>query len=241
MTTLDNVTFEDIFNKIMLVLIANEGVIYNQYKLYSLILDKFTRNESEFVPPEFKYKFFITLRQLMLKDENIKVTKENNIYQVVYGEPKDIKNDRITFSPDWIDPSQLNNFIISNNLDLNYQDPESGNTIYHDILSENNYENVKKLLETNNIDYNVKNNYNKTPIECINDVKIATIIINDLNKKLNNMEERLIKLENKNEIADCSILQFIKVKTYYFLERNWTLIFAAILTLIFYVILKPIL
>lgn len=247
MTTLDNVTFDDIYNKIMLVLVANEGISYDQYNLYSAVLDKFTRNESGFVPPEFKYKFFITIRQLMSKDDNIRVMKENNVYQVVYNAPKDakFKTDFIKYSPEWIDGSQLNNFIINNKLDLNYQDPESGNTIYHDVLSENNYENVKKLLETNNINYNIKNNYNKTPIECIKDVQIATIIINDLNKKLNQFEEkltkteeRLSKIENKNEIADCSIINFLRVKTYYALNRNWDTIFVFIVVIIFYLMLK---
>jgi hypothetical protein len=232
MTILDNVTFDDIYNKIMLVLVANEGILYNQYKLYSLILNKFTRNETYFVPPEFKYKFFVTLRQLMLKDDNIKVFKENNIYQVIYNGSKEVKPEFVNYSPEWIDKSQLNKFIINNNIDLNYQDPESGNTIYHDILSENNYENVKKLLETNNVNYNIKNNYNKTPIDCIKDIQIATVIINDLSnkinqfdEKLNQFEEKLKILENKNEIVDCSIIKFIQIKAYYLFARNWIIIF----------------
>jgi len=247
MTTLDNVTYDDIYNKIMLVLVANECIIYDQYNLYSSVLDKFTRNESGFVPPEFKYKFFITLRQLMLKDDNVKVIKENNVYQVVYNAPKDsnVKPGLIKYSPEWIDGSQLNKFIINNKIDLDYKDPESGNTIYHDVLGENNSDNVKKLLETNNIDYNVKNNNNKTPIECIKDVQIATIIINDLNKKLNQFEEklskteeRLSKIENKNEIADCSIINFIQVKLFHFITRNWNSIFAVIMGLVIYIIIN---
>jgi hypothetical protein len=238
MTTLDNVTYDDIYNKIMLVLVANEGKIYDQYRLYSLILDKFSGNESGFVPPEFKYKFFITLRQLMLKDDNIKVIKENNIYQVIYNAPKDIQPENVKYSPEWINGSELNNFIINNKVDLSYQDPESGNTIYHDVLSENNCDNVKKLLETSTINYNIKNNYNKTPIECIRDVQVATIIINDLNKKLDKFNERLVLLENKNEIADCSVMNFISVKFYHFLDKNWNYIYFVFMLAVLYFMIK---
>jgi len=253
MSTLENVTYDDIFNKIMLILVANEGKLYDQYKLYSLVIDKITKNEVICVPPDFKYKFFITLRQLMLKDDNIKVMKENNIYQVIYNAPKDIKLDNINYNPEWIDKSALNNFIINNTteVDINYKDPESGNTIYHEVLSEHNSENVKKLIDTlplsskENTFYNIKNNYNKTPIECIKDVQVSIIIINDLNKRINEfdnkfkiLENRLKILENKNEIADCSIINFINIKFYHFLKNNWANISFIFISIILYFMIK---
>ena len=247
MSTLENVTYDDIFNKIMLILVANEGTLYDQYKLYSLVIDKITKNEVIGVPPDFKYKFFITLRQLMLKDDNVKVMKENNIYQVIYNAPKDIKLENINYNPEWINNSELNSYIINNKteVDINYKDPESGNTIYHEVLSEHNSENVKKLIETNNTFYNVTNNYNKTPIECIKDVQVAIVIINDLNKRINNfenksqlLENRLKILENKNEIADCSIINFINIKFYCFLKNNWANISFMFILIIFYFMIK---
>ena len=77
-------------------------------------------------------------------------------------------------------------------------------------LIENNYENIVKLIESNSIDYTIKNNHNKTPIECIKDIQVATIIINDLNKKLDKFEEKFKILENK--ITNYSTLSFIKLK-----------------------------
>ena len=194
MNTLEIVTFDEIYNKIMLILIANEGILYDQYKLYSLVLDKFIKNDSNYVPPEFKYKFFIIIRQLSLKDDNIKVFKQDNIYQVIYNPSRDVKPNLVSYYSEWIDGPQLNNFIINNNIDLNFQDPESGNTIYHDVLSDNNCENVKKLLETNTMNYNIKNNYNKTPIECIKNIQVAILVINDLNNKINQLEEKINNL-----------------------------------------------
>jgi hypothetical protein len=235
MSLINNASFDDIYNKIMLILVANESILYNQYKLYSLVVDKFNIDESAFVPSDFKYKFFIIIRQLMLKDDNIKVIKENNIYYVIYNAPTNIKPEIVNYYPKWIDKSQFNNYIINNNIDLNYQDPESGNTIYHDILSENNCENVKKLLETNNIDYNVTNNYNKTPIECIKDMQVVTIIINDLNKKLNQLEERLKVLENK---ADCSIIKYMNIKTCDFIVNILNFIIFMFIMISFYLMIK---
>lgn len=243
MSRLINTTLDDIYNKIMLILIANEGKLYDQYRLYSLVLDKFVKSESEYVPPEFKYKFFIIIRQLMIKNDNIRVFKENNIYQIIYNAPKDIKLDDINFNSNWIDISQLNNYIIDNDNDINfnYKDPESGNTIYHDILSDNNCENVKKLLEKNNIDYNIKNNYDKTPIECIKHIQVATIIINDLNNKLNQFEQKLKIIESKNNIANISLIDFIKYKIYIFIMANWNYIFYIFILTIFYLMIKFIL
>jgi len=206
MSKLDNITMDEIKDKIMTILIANEGKIYNQYKLYSLVLDKFINTNSQYVPQEFKYNFFIIIRGLMEDYDNISVIKENDIYQVVYNAPKDFTHEIITYDPEWIDKTQLNIFIINNDLVTNYQDPETGNTIFHDILSNDNYENAK-LLTNNYIIGNVVNNNNKTPIESIKNIEIATLIINDLNKrlyyndkKIEEFEQLFVKNRYNNEI-----------------------------------------
>jgi hypothetical protein len=222
MNTLYNISLDNINTKIMIILVANESKMYDQYNLYLLFLSKFTNNENNFVPPEFKFKFFIILRQLMSRNDNTKVIKENNIYYVIYNPPKDIKIEKVNYNPTWIDNTQFNNFIINNKIDLNYQDPESGDTIFHDILSKNNYEIVKELLETNNINYNIVNNNNKTPIECIKDIQVASIIINDLNNKINKIEEKLnhynkrLKIQENNK--NIEYLMFILVTIIIFYE-----------------------
>jgi hypothetical protein len=173
----------------------------------------------------------------MIKDDNIRVFKDNNIYQIVYNPPNGIKLENIKFNDKWINMSDLNNYIIDNEIDINYQDIENGNTIYHEILSEHNCDNIKKLLEKNNIDYNVKNYYDKTPIECINNIKIATIVINDLNKKLDKFEEKLNILENKCNILNCTIFDFIKIKLYDLIIKNSDFLFYTSILLIFYSII----
>ena len=210
MSILESVTHEDIYNKIMIILVANEGKFYDQYKLYSLILDKF-RVTSDYVPYEFKCKFFIIVRSLMIKNDSVKVTKENNIYQVSYNPPKNITPSYTNYNPTWIDTSQLNNFTIKLIEDdkeyINYTDIESGNTVYHDVFSHNNCENVKKLLKINNLNYNINNNLNKTPIECITNIEVATVIINELYNKINLLEN---KVNTINEVLD---------KTYHIINK----------------------
>ena len=257
-----DITFDDIYSKIMLVLVGNQGKFYNQYELYSQVLDKLSRNTNGFVSLDFKYKFFITVRNLMTKNNDIRVIKKNNVYHVVYDSSNNTEPEHTKYSPEWIDKTRLDQFIINNGVGLDYIDLETGNTIYHEILSDGNIENIKKLLETTKIDYNIKNNNNKSPIECINDINAAIIIINDLNNKLTAsnekliifdrrlykfeqrlmvFEEELIEIENKitkYDIADCSIINFIKVKTYCFINRNWNIIYMSLSTIIFYFLVK---
>lgn len=233
MTTLKDTTPDEIYNKIMIILVANEGILYNQYNLYSLVLCKFNdyaNSTYKYVPPEFKYNFFLTLRELMLKNDNVKVIKKNSVYYVIYNEPQNLTMETIDYDPYWINYSQLNKFIIDNNLDLNYQDPESGNSIYHDMLSDSDYYNVKKIIETNKINYEITNNHGKTPIECIKDIQVASIIIDNLNKKLNHFERRLIAQENQ---YNPSIFNSIKKSFCNFVDNYGELIFFATSSLIF--------
>jgi hypothetical protein len=189
----------------------------------------------------------------MVKDDCIKVFKENNVYQVIYNAPKDIKPEIKDYIPEWLDKTDFNYYLVNNKLDLNYQDPESGNTIYHEVLSESgfdtknygNIDKVKKLIETSTNNYSIKNNDDKTPIECIKDVKVATLVINDLNNKLISLEKklemfeiRMKDLENKDEIADCSILNFISIKLYHLIENNWGHISLILTAIIFYLMIK---
>lgn len=239
MSILNNVSFEDIYNKVMLILIANESTLYDQYKLYSLVIDKFNVNKQDFIPPEFKCKFLITIRQLMSKDENVKVIKTNGVYQVIYNAPSDINLKNVYYSSDWIDESNLNSFIIDNKIELNYQDPESGNTISHNLLKTTDFENIKKLLEMSDLKLDIKNNDNKTPIECINNIHVASIIIDNLYKKIEKLEEKVEELVVvSKKIYNLSFYDLIKLKVLLCIDRNWHVFVIILALIIVYLIIK---
>ena len=51
-------------------------------------------------------------------------------------------------------------------------------------------------------------------------------------------EIRMKDLENKDEIADCSILNFISIKLYHLIENNWGHISLILTAIIFYLMIK---
>jgi hypothetical protein len=77
MSNIQDVTEEQIYDKLMIILIANEGTIFDQYKLYSKLIDKLNLSHIAAIPSTIKYKYMMVLRQMMAKSDNIKLTKEN--------------------------------------------------------------------------------------------------------------------------------------------------------------------
>lgn len=244
--SLDNIqdiSEDQIYDKLMLVLIANEGTVFDQYKLYSKLIDKLNLTTVG-IPANFKCKYMVVLRQLMSKSDNVKLTKDNNVYHVVYGETITSKINSVNFTPTWLNRSDFNEYVITNKLkdQISYCDPDTGNTILHEVLEDNNLECVKKLINDYNIDYTIKNKLNKSPIECIKDINMATLIISDLNSRIINiennlnlkinqlenktkqLENRINELETRNFIEECAISDFLNVKFKIFLKNNWLII-----------------
>jgi hypothetical protein len=172
----------------------------------------------------------------MSKNNDITVIKKKNIYYAGYNMVNN-NLDWCNYNDNWLEKNSLNNYIIENNLEneLDYVDPENGNTIFHDVLSStNNHAFIEKVIKTFDIDYTLKNNNNKTPIECVEDIKITVCIINDLNNRLYSMNKRLDNLESKNNINEISILSFLKVKFIIFLNNNLYLLSIIVLSIIIY-------
>jgi hypothetical protein len=232
MSDLINVTHDELNNKIMIILCANEGIIFDQYTLFSKVIDKFT--STSFIPRSFKCKFMLVLRNLMITNNDVKIIKKNNVYNVVYNSPNDIEIKDSNYDNMWLNIHDFNAYIIDSNLysEFGYKDIESGDTLYHNILGGNDYITVKRLINSNSIDYNVKNNFDKTPIECINDIKVASLVISDLNLRINNLESRIKNLETKDYFEDCSIYNFLKLKLNAFIKKYYTLIFLVFLVII---------
>jgi hypothetical protein len=220
--------FDEIYKKLMIILVANESIIYSQYKLYDLVLNKFFDFEKiKTVPQEFKYKFMIVLRSLMSKSKDVEVYKENNVYYVSYNKSKDTNFSDFTVNNEstWIDENGINKFLLDSNNEtqlsyIDYVDPENGNTIYHDILKSNDIQYAEKLIDNYYIDYDLKNKFNKTPIDLVTDIRISNLIIKDLNNKLNTIIERVDKLENKKNIEDYTLYEIIKIIFINFLVTN---------------------
>lgn len=243
MSDLQNITFEEINAKLLLVLCANENILFEQYTLFNKTVDKFRSNNTiHYVSPDFKLKFLLILRSLMSKNNDITVLKKNNVYYAGYN-LQNVDHDLNTnYSEHWIDKNSLNHYIIENNLEdeLNYIDPENGNTLFHDLLSTNNHSFIEKVVKTFDINYSLKNNDNKTPIECISDIKIAVFVINDLNNKMYSIDKRIKLLESENSINKTSITQFLKIKFIIFIDThfNYLIGFGLFLLLLSVIIFK---
>jgi len=224
MTDLKDITCDEIYVKVSLVLYAHDTILLNQYELFNEVVSKLRLNQNtNYIPPEFKCKFLLVLRSLMSKNNDITVIKKNNVYYACYNYKIDNELNSpltINYSDYWLDKQTFNKYIIENNLEeeLTYQDPESGNTIIHDILSSNNFNIVNDAIKNYQINYNLKNNDNKTPIECINHVKMSLLVINDLNNRLNLIDKRVKKIEEKNN--DISIYKILKLNLKKFINNN---------------------
>jgi hypothetical protein len=243
MANFNSITFDEIYTKIMIVLVANESKMMDQYSLYSKVIDKFNPTTLS-IHTDFKYRFMIVLRGLMSRNDDVKVSKKNNVYYVIYNAPNDLNTIQVSlnYEPSWINDNTFTNYILNNNLEteIKYIDPESGNTIYHDVLSTSNYSDVKKLLATYPTSLDCVNYYDKTPIECIKDIQIAVVIINELNKKINKLERDLnnaaksiIVLENRDYVEECSVKDFIKIKINKMIKDKFEIFFIICLSILF--------
>jgi hypothetical protein len=221
MNEIENITHDEIFNKIMLILCSNNDIVFSQYKLYELVIDKILlTSTSTFIPYNFKYKFIVVLRQLMSNIDNVKVTCVYDVYYAIYkSEPvidieiiSELNLETDIYIDTWLDKIKFSNYILDNklNTEIEYKNPESGNTIYHDILGSNDHNAVRKIIDNNDIDYRVKNNNDETPIDCIKSIKVSNLVISNLSLKIDSLEARLAKLEKDNNINNCSIMNFIK-------------------------------
>jgi len=201
--SMDNINYDEIYNKIMLILIGNEGKVYNEFTLCDLVYKKITN--ITYLSPEFKYRFRLMISQLSLKNDDIKITKKDNIYYIVYNLSQNELEGNIneTFIPNiqenqlWIDNNEFNNYLLNYSNYKDYRDPVDGNTFYHNVLKSADPNILKTLINSNIMNYNVKNVNNQTPLECINNINVAAIIINDLNVNINNLKTKLKDLEVK--------------------------------------------
>jgi len=221
MSDLSNISLNEIENTIMLVLVGNDGIVFTQYQLFDKVIDKL-EIKINCIHNSFKSKFLIVLRNLMSSYDDVKIYRENNIYKAVYATDNSTMNSYSsstddTFIPDPFTINDLNSYIIDNDMfeQFTYVDQSSGNTIYHDIVTNNNYLQIKKLIDTNKFNYNIKNLNDKTPIDYINDQRVTNIMIKTLFNKIDVLEKELDAFKKQDislYINELTYYQFLKIK-----------------------------
>ena len=156
MTDLVEITIDNIEINIMAILLCNMDIKFSHFSLYNKLLnDKYDSCYTNFIHPNFKAKYLLILRNLMSKYDDVLITKEKKNYYIIYISDKykkyeDYNNNHIKD----IDVD-LSKYIIDNDIkkEFKYIDPYDGNTIYHDLVMSNNFDIIKKMIESHKFDY----------------------------------------------------------------------------------------
>ncbi len=261
--SVEEFTIDNIETKIMSILYANIDTTFNQFALFNkLIKDKFPEMYNTTINPIIKARFLIVLRSLMSRYDDVKVSKDNNVYTVVCVSDKD-KTEFKTWQsePDYVtvnteksnknstsqttqnqntqsvplDYGDMLNYIIENNLteDMNYVDPFDGNTIYHDLVVTNNVGKITSLVSSNKFNFFIKNKHEQTPIELCTNQSVSNILIMGLMKKyLEEIEQ--FKKTNETNTSKISTLETTVFK-YESIEYKKNLIIDTPISLIFWI------
>ena len=255
------------------LLYSNIDITLTHYSLFNkLIKDKYDLPNitSSSIHPDFKSKYLLVIKNLMSKYDDVKITKENDTYNIVCLSSQDVKpviafdhhND--TSSLNYIelnnnDVSTMYDYIYENDLIeyINYPDPFDGNSIFHELVINNNIKQIDKLINDNTFNYTIINNHNQTPIDLINSTITAKILTMGIIKNLNNTKEKLYQekvninklIKNLNYykyyhqsveykikiINDTDFLDFISIKTkkYHYYVKLCTISFISYLAIEF--------
>lgn len=249
MSNINDISIDKIETDIMSVLYANMDYTFTQYSLFNkLLIDKYDFSNKylfrkNLIHQNFKSKFLLIIRNLVSKYDNIKITKENSIYNIVCLSSQNVipiqftnslENNKINepYEPNELNesnkPNELNelnelnehdismmyDYLYENNPNdyLTWSDQIDGNSIFHELVLNNNQKQIERLINENTFNYTIKNNYNQTPIDFIKTPQIAKILTIGLVKKLNSTKEKLIQ---EKENIDIIINNFNNKMTFY--------------------------
>lgn len=228
MSNLDSVDINKIETDIMSVLYSNMNFEFTQSELYTKLLkEKYDLiNKCTSIHPSFKSKFLLIIRNLMFKYNDIKITRKNNTYNILCLSSPDVKphgmsvnntvntvnavnavNGMLDMSPVFEinnnDISLMYDYMYDNGLVdcINWIDPHDGNSIFHELVLNNNDKIINRLIKDGTFEFNITNNRNQTPIDLINSISTAKIITNGLiNKLISNKVEFEQKQEKQLEL-----------------------------------------
>jgi hypothetical protein len=191
MTNTENITYEQLQEIMELVLDAHINTKITKSYLYSRILDRI--NYNTFVHPSFRTKFELVYNYYLPQLNDIIVTK--NIVQKV-GVNLNTNPETLAAETELSDISDADvlKYMIENasNDDFEYINP-NGNTFYHECIK--HYDIVEKLIKEDKMNYTILNKNQLTPLELIDDVKVSALIINKLNKTINDQEKDIISIK----------------------------------------------
>lgn len=234
MTHINDIPIDKIENDIMSILYANIDNTYTQYSLFNkLMSDKYDFSNTNIIDPNFKSKFLLILRNLISKYDDIKITKNDKIYNIVCLSSQDANplkftnNEQVISELNDNDVSTMYDYIYENNMNeyIDWKDPFDGNTIYHELVLNNKIKQIERLINLNVFDYTIMNIHEQTPIDLIKTPQLAKIIIMKLiqekkntNTKVDNLKSKIDFIESdkyKNQIIkETSLINILKIKTY---------------------------
>ena len=148
---------------------------------------------------EHRAEYLYTLNNIKKKYDLINIIKIKGIYFLSYDVSVDemVNDIKVFENPDnFLKQNKLIKYIIKNNLDSNYLDMETGNSIYHTIIINKNYKIIKKLLIENKMNLSIVNNKNETPLTYINDNKLLILLIDNINNKNIIIENKMISIDS---------------------------------------------
>ncbi len=215
MASLNDISIDKIETDMMSVLYANMDMTFTQYSLFNkLVNDKYDFSNTNLIHPNFKSKFLLIIRNLMSKYDDIKITKDNSIYNIVClssqdAKPKSFTNPKysksINVELNDNDISEMYDYIYENSLNeyIDWSDPFDGNSIFHELVISNNVKQVERLVQENVFNYTITNNHSQTPVDFIKTPQVAKILTLGLIKNLNQTKEKLTQeKENVNMLVN---------------------------------------
>lgn len=268
MESLSNISIDKIETNVMSVLYSNLDIEFTKNSLFNLLLEeKYSNLYSNYIHPNFKSKFLLVIKNLSLKYDNIKIKEENNTFTIKcesndeYQEYKQNKMEPLfiknVINLDNSDILEMQNYIFENNLTeyIEYTNPLTGNSIYHEMVLMTNNNLIKKLIDEDMFNYWIENNNKQKPFELSNSLIISNIINNGLHKNFIKMfdeiNEQISLLKNKTNLNNStnnitnyiwSFFDFKKINIKFYISlfdylARFFVIFS-ILTLIYYFITK---
>jgi len=203
---LENISYDDIENKLMLILLANPDITYTKSELYNILLENL-ESTTQYVHPQFKFKYMVVLNQLP-SNHDVKVTDDlvTSGLDIDYSELKNKENVNV----DLPNMEELSEFIVENNL----LKTTNFNGVPFDLVRNNKLSLVEKMFEEEHMVYFRKTNTeNKTPIRYINSQQMTNLFLEKLYLKV-------IELEKENLEMYGEILKLENVSFYKFFNRK---------------------
>jgi hypothetical protein len=192
-------SFDDIESACIEALCNKQGEYLNQYDIIGCIFKKFGIIDPN-LRKELKIRIMIVLNTIYIDYDGITyIKKDNNIY--LSFKESDESSQNINFNIDekkeeeiGTMPSYINlvDYILDNNLKDYIDNTKDGdNTILHLLVLNNDFERIKEHYDKLKELFIIKNDKNETPVNLIKDIRINSLLANDLNN---------IVISTKNEV-----------------------------------------